>query len=98
MTSNAIRGIRRKKSSLSEVKIAVLGAPGVGKSALIVRFSLRASGIRSSSRTVKPLRQTPSGGPDGFLLVYSITDRQSFNWVKKMRLTSARGRPVGEED
>lgn len=32
MTSNAIRGIRRKKSSLSEVKIAVLGAPGVGKS------------------------------------------------------------------
>lgn len=32
MTSNAIRGIRRKKSSLSEVKVAVVGAPGVGKS------------------------------------------------------------------
>ena len=32
MTSNAIRGIRRKKSSLSEVKVAVLGAPAVGKS------------------------------------------------------------------
>lgn len=32
MTSNAIRSIRRKKSSLSEVKIAVIGAPGVGKS------------------------------------------------------------------
>ena len=27
-----IRGIRRKKSSLSEVKIAIIGAPGVGKS------------------------------------------------------------------
>lgn len=26
------RGIRRKKSSLSEVKVAVLGAPTVGKS------------------------------------------------------------------
>lgn len=26
------RGIRRKKSSLSEVKIAVIGAQGVGKS------------------------------------------------------------------
>lgn len=26
------KGIRRKKSSLSEVKVAVLGAPGVGKS------------------------------------------------------------------
>lgn len=23
---------------------------------------------------------------DGFLLVYSITDRQSFNWVKRVRL------------
>jgi hypothetical protein len=32
MTSNAIRGIRRKKSSLSEVKVAVIGAPAVGKS------------------------------------------------------------------
>ncbi|VVC94279.1 unnamed protein product [Leptidea sinapis] len=32
------RGIRRKKSSLSEVKVAVIGAPSVGKSALTVRF------------------------------------------------------------
>lgn len=32
MSANPIRGIRRKKSSLTEVKIAVLGAPGVGKS------------------------------------------------------------------
>lgn len=32
MSSNPIRGIRRKKSSLTEVKLAVLGAPGVGKS------------------------------------------------------------------
>ncbi|KAG5305644.1 RERG inhibitor, partial [Acromyrmex insinuator] len=41
MTSNAIRGIRRKKSSLCEVKVAVIGAPGVGKSALTVRFLTR---------------------------------------------------------
>nr|CAD7454235.1 unnamed protein product [Timema tahoe] len=34
MTSNAIRGIRRKKSTLSEVKVAVVGAPAVGKSVL----------------------------------------------------------------
>lgn len=26
------KGVRRKKSSLSEVKVAVIGAPGVGKS------------------------------------------------------------------
>ncbi|KAF2880395.1 hypothetical protein ILUMI_25778 [Ignelater luminosus] len=35
------KGIRRKKSSLSEVKVAVIGAPGVGKSALAVRFLTR---------------------------------------------------------
>jgi len=33
MSSSGIgRGIRRKKSTLSEVKIAIVGAPGVGKS------------------------------------------------------------------
>ncbi len=32
MSSNVVRGIRRKKSSLTEVKIAIIGAPGVGKS------------------------------------------------------------------
>lgn len=32
MTSNAIRGIRRKKSSLTNCSLAVIGAPGVGKS------------------------------------------------------------------
>ena len=38
MTSNAIRGIRRKKSTLSEVKVAVIGAPGVGKSGWLKCF------------------------------------------------------------
>lgn len=37
-TRMTTRGIRRKKSSLSEVKIAVIGCQGVGKSALSVRF------------------------------------------------------------
>jgi len=32
MSSSGIRGIRRKKSSLGEVKVAVVGAAGVGKS------------------------------------------------------------------
>ena len=35
-SSSGIRGIRRKKSSLSEVKICIIGAPGVGKSGRIV--------------------------------------------------------------
>ena len=32
------RQVRRKKSSLSEVKIAVVGAPGVGKSGMKVAY------------------------------------------------------------
>ncbi|XP_064110249.1 ras-related and estrogen-regulated growth inhibitor [Macrobrachium rosenbergii] len=113
MTTNAIRGIRRKKSSLSEVKIAVLGAPGVGKSALIVRFlTKRYIGeydhqaeqryrneilvdnepvlfeildTCNKNTEALPSQETISWA-DGFLLVYSITDRQSFNWVKRVRL------------
>lgn len=38
MSSNAIRGMRRKKSGLCEVKIAVIGAPGVGKSGMYSFF------------------------------------------------------------
>ncbi|XP_045113854.1 ras-related and estrogen-regulated growth inhibitor-like isoform X1 [Portunus trituberculatus] len=113
MTSNAIRGIRRKKSSLSEVKIAVLGAPGVGKSALIVRFltkryigeydhqaeqryrnEILVDGepvlfeiLDTCNKTMEALpSQETINWADGFLLVYSITDRQSFNWVKRVRL------------
>lgn len=113
MTSNAIRGIRRKKSSLSEVKIAVLGGPGVGKSALIVRFLTKRyigeydhqaeqryrNELLVDNEPVlfeildtcsKSMDALPSSEviawADGFLLVYSITDRQSFNWVKRVRL------------
>ncbi|XP_066250580.1 ras-related and estrogen-regulated growth inhibitor-like protein isoform X1 [Euwallacea similis] len=35
------RVMKRKKSTLSEVKVAVIGAPGVGKTALSVRFLTR---------------------------------------------------------
>ncbi len=45
MTSNAIRGIRRKKSSLSEVKVAVLGAPAVGKSGQYGEEGVSVSGV-----------------------------------------------------
>lgn len=41
MTSNAIRGIRRKKSTLCEIKVAVIGAPGVGKSGSLHLFFIK---------------------------------------------------------
>ncbi|KAI4483671.1 PREDICTED: ras-related and estrogen-regulated growth inhibitor isoform X1 [Polistes canadensis] len=112
MTSNAIRGIRRKKSSLCEVKVAVIGAPGVGKSALTVRFLTRRYigeyDHQSENRykhevlvdgepiLFEILDSCPKSDDempsmetlqwaDGLLLVYSITDRGSFNFVRKAK-------------
>ncbi|XP_029658647.1 ras-related and estrogen-regulated growth inhibitor-like isoform X1 [Formica exsecta] len=112
MTSNAIRGIRRKKSSLCEVKVAVIGAPGVGKSALTVRFLTRRyiGEYDHQSETRYKHEVLVDGEPilfeildtcpksedelpsmetlqwaDGLLLVYSITDRNSFNFVRKAK-------------
>ncbi|GAB6024097.1 hypothetical protein CHUAL_008810 [Chamberlinius hualienensis] len=103
--ANTIRGIRRKKSSLSEVKIAVLGASGVGKTALTVRFlTKRYIGeydhqieCRYKSEVlvdnepvifedgVEMPRDDVVQWADGFLLIYSITDRASFNLLKVLR-------------
>ena len=125
----AIRQARRKKSSLSEVKIAVVGAPGVGKSgkrnqksldrivcnsdisALVVRFLTKRyigeydhqSDTRYKNevlvdgdpvifeicdlcpRSIEDLPSTESlGWADGVVLVYSITERNSFNFIKQV--------------
>uniref|UniRef100_A0A8D8W2L9 small monomeric GTPase n=1 Tax=Cacopsylla melanoneura TaxID=428564 RepID=A0A8D8W2L9_9HEMI len=121
MTSNAIRGLRRKKSGLSEVKVAVIGAPGVGKRALIVRFLTRRYigeyDHQSDSRykgevlvdgdTVlfeildtcpKSIEELPSRDTihwaDGILLVYAITDRESFTMYDESGLNSPINRAV----
>jgi len=120
-----IRPVRRKKSSLSEVKIVVLGAPGVGKSALTVRFlTKRYIGEydhQSDSRykheilvdgdpvifeicdtCTKSTVDLPSldvlGWADGLVLVYSITDRASFTYLKQIlnHIQDIRG-PQGKE-
>lgn len=49
------RGIRRKKSSLSEVKIAVVGAQGVGKSGMFLSPSLSWNFVRLINMPVKPM-------------------------------------------
>jgi len=107
----AIRQVRRKKSSLSEVKILVVGAPGVGKSALVVRFLTKRyigeydhqSDSRYKNEVLvdgdpvifeicdtcpKSIEDLPSpetlNWADGVVLVYSITERGSFNFVKQV--------------
>ncbi|XP_048005618.1 ras-related and estrogen-regulated growth inhibitor [Leguminivora glycinivorella] len=108
----ASRGIRRKKSSLSEVKVAVVGAPSVGKSALTVRFlTKRYIGEYDHQQDSKYKHEVLLDGDpilfeildtcpkstedlpphdiaqwaDGLCLVYSITDRQSFNFVRRAK-------------
>jgi len=107
----AIRQVRRKKSSLSEVKIAVVGAPGVGKSALVVRFLTKRyiGEYDHQSETRYKNEVLVDGDPvlfeicdlcprhnddlpsmetltwaDGVVLVYSITERNSFNFIKQV--------------
>lgn len=112
--SSGIRGIRqvkRKKSSLSEVKLAVLGAPGVGKSALTVRFLTKRyigeydhqADSRYKQEILvdgdpvifeicdtcnKSISDLPTADimswADGLVLVYSITDRASFTYLKQV--------------
>ncbi|XP_026474746.1 ras-related and estrogen-regulated growth inhibitor [Ctenocephalides felis] len=106
------RGIRRKKSTLTEVRMAVIGAPSVGKTALTVRFLTKRyigeydhqSENRYRHETLvegepmlfeildtcpKTVMDLPSQEAvqwaDGLMLVYSITDRESFNYVQRAR-------------
>ncbi|XP_025422174.1 ras-related and estrogen-regulated growth inhibitor isoform X2 [Sipha flava] len=107
MSSNPIRGIRRKKSSLTEVKIAVLGAPGVGKSALTVRFlTKRYIGEYDHQAETRYKHEVMVDGEpilfendeempltdvynwaDALVLVFAITDRRSFNYVRRVKQT-----------
>ncbi|XP_071868586.1 ras-related and estrogen-regulated growth inhibitor isoform X4 [Bombus fervidus] len=97
MTSNAIRGIRRKKSSLCEVKVAVIGAPGVGKSENRYKHEVLVDGepilfeiLDTCPKSEDELPSTETvQWADGLLLVYSITDRGSFNFVRKAKETLA---------
>lgn len=104
--------LRRKKSSLGETKVAVLGMSGVGKSALAVRFlTKRFIGEYDQSAENKYKCTTTIEGEtvafelldtrstsddhgaredvlrwaDGFMLVYSVTSRQSFNILAELR-------------
>ncbi|XP_012934692.1 ras-related and estrogen-regulated growth inhibitor [Aplysia californica] len=104
--------LRRKKSSLGETKIAVLGMSGVGKSALCVRFLTKrfigeydqandnkykcTTTLEGESVTFELLdtrsndddmgaRDDVVRWADGFLLVYSVTSRQTFDVLADVR-------------
>ncbi|CAL1531926.1 unnamed protein product [Lymnaea stagnalis] len=104
--------LRRKKSSLGETKIAVLGMAGVGKSALCVRFLTKrfigeydqatenkykcATTLEGESVTFELLdtrsnsddlgaRDDVVRWADGFVLVYSVTSRKTFDVLAELR-------------
>ncbi|KAI1286915.1 Ras-related and estrogen-regulated growth inhibitor [Halotydeus destructor] len=105
--------LKRKKSSLSEIKLTVLGDRDVGKTAVVVRFITRRfiveyeHGIDNRykhemlvdnepviydildtssnlSQTAANFEKMNQSGCDVLLLIYSITDRQSFNFVRNL--------------
>lgn len=104
--------LKRKKSSLGETKVAVVGAEGVGKSALSVRFlTRRFIGEYDQSSDTKYKHTAMVDGEsvgfeildtrsvnqdngardevirwgDGFMLVYSVTSRTSFDILLEIR-------------
>ncbi|CAI9740090.1 ras-related and estrogen-regulated growth inhibitor-like [Octopus vulgaris] len=104
--------LKRKKSSLGETKVAVVGAEGVGKSALSVRFlTRRFIGEYDQSSDTKYKHNAVVDGEsvafeimdtrslnqdngarddvirwgDGFMLVYSVTSRTSFDIILDIR-------------
>lgn len=104
--------LRRKKSSLGETKVAVLGMAGVGKTALCVRFLTKrfigeydqahdkkykcTTSLEGETVTFELLDTRSEDGDsgarddvvrwaDGFLLVYSVTSRQTFECLSDVR-------------
>uniref|UniRef100_A0A0B6Y7A4 small monomeric GTPase n=1 Tax=Arion vulgaris TaxID=1028688 RepID=A0A0B6Y7A4_9EUPU len=104
--------LRRKKSSLGETKIAVLGMSSVGKSALCVRFLTKrfigeydqasenkykcSTTLEGESMTFELLdtrsnnddmgaRDDVVRWADGFILVYSVTSRKTFEVLSDVR-------------
>ncbi|XP_071941247.1 ras-related and estrogen-regulated growth inhibitor-like [Antedon mediterranea] len=115
--NNSAFGRRRKPSTHAEVKIAVTGLRGVGKSAITVRFlTKRFIGEYGHEQETKYHHQTKIDGDivsmeildinsqdiftdtqliewaDGIMLVYSVTDRESFEalWKAQSKISEAR--------
>lgn len=110
--SSGILTARKRKSTTTEVKILILGAANVGKSALTVRFvTKRYIGdyhhetecspyrfettldsepvlVELCDLSSKPVSELLCGswvsGTDALLLVYSVTDRHSFCFLKQL--------------
>lgn len=104
--------LKRKKSSFGETKVALIGADGVGKSALSVRFlTKRFIGEYDQTSEAKYKYTTVVDGEsvqfeildtisenddlgaredvirwaDGFMLVYSVVSRKTFDILEDMR-------------
>ncbi|KAI2808356.1 hypothetical protein BLOT_006298 [Blomia tropicalis] len=126
VTGTSKNVLRRKKSSLSEIRVTLLGDRDVGKSALVVRFITKRyivdydkgsdskykhelivdadtvlfEILDSSSPITLNIKRFDfaSHVTDLFLVLYSITDRQSYlyvrNFLKHLVMLKASGMPI----
>ncbi|EFA12934.1 Ras-like protein 3 [Tribolium castaneum] len=86
------KATRRKKSSLTEVKVAVIGAPGVGKSETRYKHEVLVDGEPVLYEILDTCPKNEDDLPsseiinwaDGLLFVYSITNRRSFTFLKRV--------------
>ncbi|XP_063920043.1 GTP-binding protein Rit2 isoform X2 [Zophobas morio] len=84
--------MRRKKSSLSEVKVAVIGAPGVGKTEGRYKHEVLIDNEPILYEILDTCPKSAADLPsleivhwaDGLLFVYSITNRESFTYLKRI--------------
>ncbi|XP_068894109.1 ras-like protein family member 11B isoform X2 [Tenebrio molitor] len=84
--------MRRKKSSLSEVKVAVIGAPGVGKTESRYKHEVLVDNepvlyeiLDTCPKNEDDLPSTDIiNWADGLLFVYSVTDKCSFTYLKRV--------------
>ncbi|NXQ76662.1 RAP2B protein, partial [Quiscalus mexicanus] len=69
---------------MREYKVVVLGSGGVGKSALTVQF-VTGSFIEKYDPTIEDFYRKEIENGQGFILVYSLVNQQSFQDIKPMR-------------
>ncbi|KAJ8314636.1 hypothetical protein KUTeg_006786 [Tegillarca granosa] len=85
--------LKRKKSSFGETKVALIGADGVGKSEAKYKYTTVVDGESVQFEILDTISENDDLGAredvlrwaDGFMLVYSVVSRKTFDILEDMR-------------